>query len=124
METLTLGWSGSKEGNRNSCSHESGGGGEVDAGGVAGEERHVVTRREPGSEGEPGHFDVDVKIGIQPTEEKEVNPENVHACGSPDLRNSASCSPRGWRESTSDTIKVYEAEKERIIFQHRFTLQV
>ena len=118
METLTSGWSGSKEGNRNSCSHESGGGGGVD------EERHVVTRREPGSEEEPGHFDLDVKIGIKPTEEKEVNPENVHACGSPDLRNSASCSPRGWRESTSDTIKVYEAEKERIIFQHRFTLQV
>ena len=64
METLTLGWSSSKEGNRNSCSHESGGVGGVDA--VAGEERHVVTRREPGSEGEPGHFDVDVKIGIQP----------------------------------------------------------
>ena len=105
METLTLGWSGSKEGNRNSCSHESGGGGGVDA--VAGEERHVVTRREPGSEGEPGHFDLDVKIGIKPTEEMEVNPENVHACGSPDLRNSASCSPRGWRESTSDTIKVH-----------------
>ena len=122
METLTLGWSGSKEGNRNSCSHESGGGGGVDAG--AGEERHVVTRREPGSEGEPGHFDLDVKIGIKPTEEMEVNPENVHACGSPDLRNSASCSPRGWRESTCDTIKVYEAEKGKIIFQHRFTLQV
>ena len=118
METLTSGWSGSKEGNRNSCSHESGGGGGVD------EERHVVTRREPGSEEEPGHFDLDVKIGIKPTEEKEVNPENVHACGSPDLRNSASCSPRGWRESTSDTIKVYEAEKGKIIFQHRFTLQV
>ena len=106
METLTLGWSGSKEGNRNSCSHPSGGGGGVDAG--AGEERHVCIRREPGSEGEPGHFDLDTfKIGIKPTEEMEVNPENVHACGSPDLRNSASCSPRGWRESTSDTIKVH-----------------
>ena len=105
METLTLGWSGSKEGKRNSDSHPSSGGVGVDA--VAGEERHVVTRMEPGSEGEPGHFDLDVKIGIKPTEEMEVNPENVYACGSPDLRNSASCSPRGWRESTSDTIKVH-----------------
>ena len=99
MDTLTSGWSSSKEGNRNSCSHQSDGGVGVDA--VAGEERHVVTRREP------GHFDLDVKIGNKPTEEMEVNPENVHACGSPDLRNSASCSPRGWRESTSDTIKVH-----------------
>ena len=122
MDTLTSGWSSSKEGNRISCSHQSGGGGGVDAVGV--EERHVVTRRETGSEGEPGHFDLDVNIGNKPTEEMEVNPENVHACGSPDLRNSAGCSPRGWRESTSDTIKVYEAEKGKIIFQHRFTLQV